>query len=90
MVGVADSAVTRLILQIGAAFAVLLTQRKEGIGLPLELQAAKSRVLHAESAAGAVGLLALAQRLQSSSQPGIMLQLRKLNPYVSSAFQVCS
>ena len=34
-----------------------------GAGPPLELQATKSRLLHAEPAAGAVGLASLALRL---------------------------
>lgn len=56
--------------------------------MPLELQAAKSRLLHTESAAGATGLQALTQRLQEHSLPSVMLQLRSLNPYVASAIQV--
>ena len=75
-------------LQVGAAFAVLLTPKSEGSGLPLELQAAKCRVLHTEPAAGAVGLMSLVARLRGSSAPGVMIHLRGMNPYVASAFQV--
>lgn len=76
-------------LQVGAAFAVLLTPRAEGSGLPLELQAAKCRMLHAEPAAGALGILALSTRIKNHVHNRVMLQLRTLNPHVASAFQVC-
>ena len=56
-------------------------------GAPLELQAAKSRVLHTEPAAGAVGLAAAAGRLQRlPGQP--VLHLRHTNPHVSAILQV--
>ena len=75
-------------MQVGAAFAVLMTPKAEGRGPQLQLQAAKCRLLHTEPAAGAVGMLALTRRLQGQAQPGMMLQLRSMNPYVASAFQV--
>jgi hypothetical protein len=77
-------------IQVGAAFAVLLTPKGEGDGLPLELQAAKCRMLHTEPAAGAVGLSALTCRLLSQQRHSLMIQLRTMNPYVTSAFQVPS
>lgn len=72
--------------QVGAAFAVLLTPGDQAPAL--ELQAAKSRVLHTEPAAGTIGILSLLRRIQSWTGPRQMLQLRNINPHVVSAFQV--
>lgn len=68
-------------IEIGAAFAVL----QNGEGKPLELQAAKSRVLHTEPAAGAVGLANLVLRLR---KVGVheTLHLRNINPHVGNIF----
>lgn len=66
---------------------MLLTSQDEGEGLALELQAAKCRVLHTEPAAGAVGLTAMARRLQAEPGHSGMSQLRTMNPHVASAFQ---
>ena len=72
-------------MQIGAAFAVL--QAHSEAAVPLELQAAKSRLLHLEPAAGAAGLGMLTARLQQ--QPSHeTLHLRAVNPHVASIFQV--
>ena len=54
---------------------------------PLELQAAKCRLLHAEPAAGAVGLAAVADRLRQAGGPA-MLHLRSLNAYLGPTMQV--
>lgn len=69
-------------IEVGAAFAVL----QQGEGRPLELQAAKSRMLHTEPAAGALGLAMLVQRL---NQTGVheTLHLRNINPHVASIFR---
>lgn len=75
-------------IEVGAAFAVLQAPRTE-TQQPLELQAAKCRVLHTEPAAGAVGLAFLAARLGQNGAH-IMIQLRTVNPHVSSIFQVRS
>ncbi|KAL4433580.1 hypothetical protein ABPG75_000021, partial [Micractinium tetrahymenae] len=53
---------------------------------PLELQAAKSRVLHTEPAAGAVGVAQLALRLGQAGRHDI-LHLRVLNPHVASVIE---
>jgi acyl transferase domain-containing protein len=68
-------------IEVGAAFAVF----QNGEGRPLELQAAKSRVLHTEPAAGAVGLSNLVLRLR---KVGVheTLHLRNINPHVRSIF----
>ena len=72
-------------MQIGAAFAVLQAQGETAA--PLELQAAKSRLLHLEPAAGAAGLGMLTARLQQ--QPSHeTLHLRAVNPHVAAIFQV--
>ena len=72
-------------MQIGAAFAVLQAQGEAAA--PLELQAAKSRLLHLEPAAGAAGLGMLTARLQQ--QPSHKtLHLRAVNPHVAAIFQV--
>ena len=72
-------------MQIGAAFAVLQAQGEAAA--PLELQAAKSRLLHLEPAAGAAGLGMLTARLQQ--QPSHeTLHLRAVNPHVAAIFQV--
>ena len=77
-----------MILQVGAAFAALVTPRAEGGACALELQAAKCRVLHTEPAAGSIGMLTLVRRIKSELNQGLMLQLRSMNPHVASAFQV--
>ena len=72
-------------MQIGAAFAALQAQGEAAA--PLELQAAKSRLLHLEPAAGAAGLGMLTARLQQ--QPSHeTLHLRAVNPHVAAIFQV--
>ena len=68
-------------IEVGAAFAVL----QNGEGRPLELQAAKSRVLHTEPAAGAVGLANLVLRLRKEGAHET-LHLRIINPHVGSIF----
>ena len=52
-------------------------------GYALALGACKSALGHAETGAGAVGMMRAVQALRSSSQPGI-LHLRALNPHVKS------
>ena len=69
-------------IEVGAAFAVL----QEGGGRPLELQAAKSRMLHTEPAAGALGLAMLVSRLNSTGVHQT-LHLRHVNPHVVSLFK---
>ena len=73
--------------QVGAAFAVL-QEGAAGAARPFALQAAKSRVLHTEPAAGAVGLAAMAAQLSQMPSPA-MLHLRHVNPHVAAIFQVC-
>ena len=68
-------------IEVGAAFAVL----QSGQGRPLELQAAKSRLLHTEPAAGAVGLANLALRMRQAGSHDT-LHLRHVNPHVGSIF----
>lgn len=51
-------------------FCHFLPMQAAASGQPLELQAAKSRCLHAEPAAGAVGLASLALRLGSIGRCG--------------------
>ena len=77
-------------MQVGAAFAVLLTPKAEGGASVMELQAAKCRVLHTEPAAGTIGLLSLMRRMQDKPGHSLMMQLRGMNPHVASAFQVAS
>ncbi len=72
--------------QIGAAFTVLQSAGAEG-GAPLELQAAKSRLLHLEPAAGAAGLTQLMARLQQTPSHET-LHLRSVNSHVATIFQV--
>ncbi len=74
-------------MQVGAAFTVLQVPREEAGGVPLELQAAKSRLLHTEPAAGALGLAMLAARLQGMPSHHT-LHLRSVNPHVAAIFQV--
>ena len=63
-------------IEAGAALAVLHAGGEggetPGALLPLELQAAKSRLLHTEPAAGAVGLAALAARLGQAGSHGTL------------------
>ena len=73
-------------VQIGAAFTVLQSAGAEGAA-PLELQAAKSRLLHLEPAAGAAGLTMLLARLQQAPSHETM-HLRTVNPHVATIFQV--
>lgn len=51
-------------------FCHFLPMQAAASGQPLELQAGKSRCLHAEPAAGAVGLASLALRLGSIGRCG--------------------
>lgn len=74
--------------QVGAAFTVLQVSGEEAGQQPLELQAAKSRLLHTEPAAGALGLAMLAARLQGFASHQF-LHLRSVNPHVAAIFQVC-
>lgn len=74
-------------MQVGAAFTVLQVSKEEARG-PLELQAAKSRLLHTEPAAGALGLALLAARLQGMPSHHT-LHLRSVNPHVAAIFQAC-
>lgn len=69
-------------IEVGAALAAFA-----GAGArPLELQAAKSRLLHTEPAAGAVGLAMLGFRMsQEAAQP--TLHLRAVNPHVGSVLE---
>ncbi len=73
-------------MQVGAAFTVLQSAGTEG-GVPLELQAAKSRLLHLEPAAGAAGLTQLLARLQQTPSHET-LHLRSVNSHVATIFQV--
>ena len=73
-------------MQVGAAFTVLQVGGAEGAA-PLELQAAKSRLLHLEPAAGAAGLTMLVTRLQQAPNHDT-LHLRSVNPHVGAIFQV--
>jgi len=68
-------------IEIGAAFAVF--QNGEPGGQPLGMHAAKSRLLHTEPAAGAVGLTCLMRRLSKIGEHET-LHLRTLNAYVTS------
>ncbi|KAK9841867.1 hypothetical protein WJX81_008145 [Elliptochloris bilobata] len=72
---------------VGAAAEVLAGAAGAKARRPLELQAAKCRLLHAEPAAGALGLSALAQRLQQAAGPA-MLHLRALNAYLAPTLHV--
>lgn len=76
---------------MGAAFAVLQkhAQASQAEAQPLELQAAKCRMLHTEPAAGAVGLTSLANRLRAGLSP-LMMRLLTLNPHVDSIMQACT
>ncbi|PSC74592.1 Polyketide synthase isoform A [Micractinium conductrix] len=67
-------------IEVGAAFLVLQATGRA----PLELHAAKSRLLHAEPAAGAVGLAQLVLRLGQMGRHHI-LHLHAINPHVASA-----
>ena len=69
-------------IEVGAALAVL--QPAAG-GQPLSMHSTKSRLLHTEPAAGAVGLASLVRRLGNVGSHET-LHLRTLNPYVSSIF----
>ncbi len=66
----------------------MLQVSREEARAPLELQAAKSRLLHTEPAAGALGLALLAARLQGMPSHHT-LHLRSVNPHVAAIFQVC-
>jgi acyl transferase domain-containing protein len=74
-------------IEVSAAFDVLLGEdgSQNTVGRPLELQAVKSRLLHTEPAAGAVGLAMLVKRLELK---GVHhnLHLRTINPHVVSVF----
>lgn len=76
-------------IELGAALGVLLPADPDapepGPGA-LELMASKSRTLHAEPAAGAVGLVDLAARLARSAKPLKTMHLVGINPYVAAAF----
>ncbi|KAK9803997.1 hypothetical protein WJX72_011444 [[Myrmecia] bisecta] len=72
-------------IEVGAAFAVLQSARSE-TRQPLELQAAKSRLLHTEPAAGAVGLALLVQHLGGLGRH-VTLHLRHLNPHIAGICQ---
>ena len=58
-------------------------RRSPSAGAPLALSACKSALGHAETGAGAVGMLRAVRTLQLGSQHEI-LHLRALNPYVAS------
>ena len=73
--------------QVGAAAEVLAGAAGIKARRPLELQAAKCLALHAEPAAGALGLGALAERLRQAGGPA-MLHLRALNAYLAPTLQV--
>ena len=70
-------------IEVGALAAIV---RRPSGGLPTELAAAKSSYGHAETAAGAVGMLRAAQRLQGHARFAV-LHLCALNPYVDSAME---
>jgi acyl transferase domain-containing protein len=74
-------------IEVGAAFAVLQRSSSPAPGAPhpLHLQAAKSRLLHTEPAAGAIGLGALVQHLAQQGEH-VMLHLRTINPHVNGVF----
>jgi acyl transferase domain-containing protein/NADPH:quinone reductase-like Zn-dependent oxidoreductase/acyl carrier protein/NAD(P)-dependent dehydrogenase (short-subunit alcohol dehydrogenase family) len=67
-------------IEVGAATAVL-----PGALLPLRFTAAKSRVGHAEPAAGSIGILQAAAQLMKNETRGIM-HLSRVNPYISSIY----
>lgn len=69
-------------IEVGAATAVL--PGKDGL-LPLRFTAAKSRVGHAEPAAGSIGILQAASQLMNHQVRAIM-HLSRVNPYISSIF----
>ncbi|PSC67706.1 polyketide synthase [Micractinium conductrix] len=66
-------------IEVGAAFVMLQASGRA----PLELHAAKSRLLHAEPAAGAVGLAQLVLRLGQMGRHH-NLHLHAINPHVAS------
>lgn len=72
-------------VEVSAAFDVLLGDVSQNVGRPLDLQAVKSRLLHTEPAAGAVGLAMLVKRLQLKGAHH-NLHLRTINPHVESIF----
>lgn len=57
-----------------------------GVGIALELSAGKSGLGHAETAAGAVGIARVVQRLTTHVRPEI-LHLRALNSYVTGIME---
>jgi acyl transferase domain-containing protein len=69
-------------IEVGAATAVLPGQ---GGLLPLRFTAAKSRVGHAEPAAGSIGILQAAAQLMNNKTLAIM-HLSRVNPYISSIY----
>jgi len=72
-------------IEIGAALAVLPSRGSE-TGASFILTAAKSRLGHAETGAGALGMLHAARHLEEC-MPRPITHLREINPYVSSILQ---
>lgn len=72
-------------IEMGAAYAVLQVPSADALQ-PLETQAAKSRLLHTEPAAGALGLACLVMRLGQATSH-ILPHLRTLNPHVAGLAQ---
>ena len=70
-------------LEVGAALAIF--DSEDGNKYPLQMQAAKSNLLHTEPAAGALGIFSLLKRMKGDT-PAKMLHLRNLNTHVSSLF----
>eukprot|EP00887_Chlorella_sp_A99_P003342 scaffold26.g3342.t1 len=74
-------------IEVGAALAALHARNAStAAACPLEMQAAKSRLLHTEPAAGAVGLAALVQRLGPGAGH-VTLHLRTVNPHVAGVVE---
>lgn len=69
-------------IEVGAATAVL--PGKDGL-LPLRFTAAKSRVGHAEPAAGSIGILQAVSQLMNHKAHAIM-HLSRVNAYISSIY----
>lgn len=72
-------------IEMGAAYTVLQVPSTDALQ-PLETQAAKSRLLHTEPAAGALGMACLVMRLGQAAGH-ILPHLRTLNPHVAGLAQ---
>jgi hypothetical protein len=72
---------------VGAAVEVLARSCEADRFVPLAMEATKSLVGHTETASGAVGLMQLAQTLQSASLLPLV-HLRSLNPHVAGLLRM--